>query len=385
MSYLMSNYAPLEVTFVKGKGCYLTDTKGDQYLDALCGVGVTGLGHCHKDITAAIQSQAGELLHTSNWYRIQHQEVLAKRLCQLANMDTAFFGNSGAEANEAAIKIARLHGHANNIDNPIILTANQSFHGRTMATLSATGNEKVQNGFAPLVSEFIHVNFNDVDAIKAYTNNTSVVAVMLEPIQGESGVIIPADNYLNHVQEICQENNWLLILDEVQTGIGRTGALFAHQYNHINPDVLTLAKGLGNGVPIGACLAKGKAASLFQPGSHGSTFGGNPLVCQTALSVLEVIEKDDILNNVMQMGEYLTSGFKSKLKDSEKVVEIRSKGLMLAIELNQDCSSLLNAALDKKLLINITGQSIRLLPPLIINKTEADIIINTVCELIESV
>ena len=385
MSYLMSNYAPLEVTFVKGKGCYLTDTKGDQYLDALCVVGVTGLGHCHKDITAAIQSQAGELLHTSNWYRIQHQEVLAKRLCQLANMDTAFFGNSGAEANEAAIKIARLHGHANNIDNPIILTANQSFHGRTMATLSATGNEKVQNGFAPLVSEFIHVNFNDVDAIKAYTNNTSVVAVMLEPIQGESGVIIPADNYLNHVQEICQENNWLLILDEVQTGIGRTGALFAHQYNHINPDVLTLAKGLGNGVPIGACLAKGKAASLFQPGSHGSTFGGNPLVCQTALSVLEVIEKDDILNNVMQMGEYLTSGFKSKLKDSEKVVEIRSKGLMLAIELNQDCSSLLNAALDKKLLINITGQSIRLLPPLIINKTEADIIINTVCELIESV
>jgi len=385
MSYLMSNYAPLEVAFVKGKGCYLTDTKGDQYLDALCGVGVTGLGHCHKDITAAIQSQAGELLHTSNWYRIQHQEVLAKRLCQLANMDTAFFGNSGAEANEAAIKIARLHGHANNIDNPIILTANQSFHGRTMATLSATGNEKVQNGFAPLVSEFIHVNFNDVDAIKAYTNNTSVVAVMLEPIQGESGVIIPADSYLNHVQEICQENNWLLILDEVQTGIGRTGVLFAHQYNHINPDVLTLAKGLGNGVPIGACLAKGKAASLFQPGSHGSTFGGNPLVCQTALSVLEVIEKDDILNNVMQMGEYLTSGFKSKLKDSEKVVEIRSKGLMLAIELNQDCSSLLNAALDKKLLINITGQSIRLLPPLIINKTEADIIINTVCELIESV
>ena len=385
MSYLMSNYAPLEVTFVKGEGCYLTDTKGDQYLDALSGVGVVGLGHCHKDITAAIQIQASTLLHTSNWYHIQHQETLAERLCQLADMDTAFFGNSGAEANEAAIKIARLHGHANNIDNPVILTANQSFHGRTMATLSATGNEKVQNGFAPLVSEFIHVDFNDVDAITAHVNNANIVAIMLEPIQGESGVIIPADDYLNQVQDICQANDWLLILDEVQTGIGRTGKLFAHEHNNITPDVLTLAKGLGNGVPIGACLAKGKAANLFQPGSHGSTFGGNPLVCQTALTVLEVIEKNDILNNTIQMGEYLVSGFKSKLMNSDKVVEIRNKGLMLAIELNQDCSSLLKAALDKKLLLNITGQSIRLLPPLIINKAEADSIINTVCELIDTV
>lgn len=385
MSYLMSNYAPLEVTFVKGEGCYLTDTKGEQYLDALSGVGVVGLGHCHKDITAAIQAQAGELLHTSNWYHIKHQETLAEKLCQLANMDNAFFGNSGAEANEAAIKIARLHGHANNIDNPIILTANQGFHGRTMATLSATGNKKIQNGFAPLVSEFIHVDFDDVDAIKAHTNNANVVAVMLEPVQGESGVIIPADDYLNQVQTICQINNWLLILDEVQTGIGRTGKLFAHEYNNITPDILTLAKGLGNGVPIGACLAKGKAASLFQPGSHGSTFGGNPLVCQTALTVLKVIEKDAVLNNAVQMGEYLVSGFKSKLMNSNKVVEIRAKGLMMAIELNQDCANLLNAALDKKLLINITGQSIRLLPPLIINKAEADTIINTVCELIDTV
>ncbi len=385
MSYLMSNYAPLEITFVKGKGCYLTDTKGNQYLDALCGVGVTGLGHSHPEISRAIQSQAQKVIHTSNWYHIEHQETLAEKLCQLANMDAAFFGNSGAEANEAAIKIARLHGHANNIDNPVILTANQSFHGRTMATLSATGNTKVQNGFAPLVSEFIHVDFNDVDAIKTHTNNANVVAVMLEPIQGESGVIIPADDYLNQVQAICQANNWLLILDEVQTGIGRTGKLFAHEYNNITPDVLTLAKGLGNGVPISACLAKGKAASLFQPGSHGSTFGGNPLVCQTALSVLKVIEKDNILSNAIQMGEYLTSGFKSKLADSNKVLEIRAKGLMLAIELNQDCAILLNAALDKKLLINITGQSIRLLPPLIINKAEADTIINTVCELIDTV
>ncbi len=385
MSYLMSNYAPLEVTFIKGEGCYLTDTKGDQYLDGLSGVSVVGLGHCHKDITTAIQTQAGELLHTSNWYHIQHQEALAEKLCQLSNMDNAFFANSGAEANEAAIKIARLHGHANNIENPIILTANQSFHGRTMATLSATGNPKVQSGFAPLVSEFIHVDFNNIDAIKIHANNANVVAVMLEPIQGESGVIIPADDYLNQVQAICQTNDWLLILDEVQTGIGRTGKLFAYEYNDITPDVLTLAKGLGNGVPIGACLAKGKAAKLFQPGSHGSTFGGNPLVCKVALTVLEIIEKDNILNNVIQMGEYLLLSFKSRLKNSDKVVEIRGKGLMLAIELNQDCSSLLNAALNKKLLLNITGQSIRLLPPLIITKTEADIIINTVCELIDAV
>jgi acetylornithine aminotransferase len=297
-------------------------------------------------------------------------------------MDNAFFGNSGAEANEAAIKIARLHGHANNIDNPAILTANQSFHGRTMATLSATGNDKVQAGFAPLVSEFIHIDFNDIDAIKAHISNRNIVAIMLEPIQGESGVIIPKSDYLNQVQAICQANNWLLILDEVQTGIGRTGKMFAHQYNNITPDILTLAKGLGNGVPIGTCLAKGKAAILFTPGTHGSTFGGNPLVCKTALSVLEVIEKDNLLDNATKMGEYLASNFQEKLSNSNKITQIRAKGLMIAIELNQDCTRLLNAALDKRLLINITGRSIRLLPPLIINQTEADIIIDTVCDLI---
>jgi len=384
MSYLMSNYAPLEVSFVKGKGCYLVDSKGNQYLDALCGVGVTGLGHSHPEISRAIQSQSQKVIHTSNWYHIEHQETLAEKLCKLSKMDKAFFGNSGAEANEAAIKIARLHGHANNIDNPIILTANQSFHGRTMATLSATGNPKVQAGFYPLVSEFIHVDFNDVNAIKAHTNNANIVAVMLEPIQGESGVIIPKEDYLNQVQSICQANDWLLILDEVQTGIGRTGKLFAHQYNKITPDVLTLAKGLGNGVPIGACLAKGKAAKLFQPGSHGSTFGGNPLVCKTALAVLEVIDQDKLLKNATEMGQYLTSNFEAKLTNSNQVAEIRGKGLMIAIELNQDCSSLLNAALEKKLLINITGQSIRLLPPLIMGKAEADIMINTICELIDA-
>lgn len=382
MSYLMSNYAPLPVTFTKGNGCYLTDNNGLVYLDALCGVAVTGLGHSHPKISEAIQSQAQQLLHTSNWYHIQQQETLAETLCKLADMDAAFFCNSGAEANEAAIKIARLHARANQINEPIILTAKQSFHGRTMATLSATGNSKVQAGFAPLVSEFIHVNFNDVEAIQKYESNPRIVAVMLEPIQGESGVIVPDADYLNHVQEICQKNNWLLILDEVQTGIGRTGKMFAHQYNQITPDILTLAKGLGNGVPIGACIAKGDAAKLLTPGTHGSTFGGNPLVCRVASTVLDVIKQDNLLNNVNVMGDYIVSSFTEKLKAVDSVLEIRAKGLMIAIELTKECTQLLQQALDKKLLINITGQSIRLLPPLIINKEQADEMIDIICELV---
>jgi acetylornithine aminotransferase len=380
----MPNYSPLEVTFVKGEGCFLTDDKGDKYLDAISGIGVISLGHCHKDITKALQEQAAELVHTSNWYHIKNQEDLAEKLCKLSGMDNAFFGNSGAEANEAAIKIARLYGNSKNISNPTIITASQSFHGRTMATLSATGNDKVQSGFAPLVSKFIHVEFNNVDEIKAHTDNPDVVAVMLEPIQGESGIIIPSIDYLNRVKEVCVKNEWLLILDEVQTGIGRTGKLFAHQHNNITPDLLTLAKGLGNGVPIGACLAKGLASDLLVPGTHGSTFGGNPLVCKTAITVLDVIEREGVLDNVNRIGEYLSSNLKDKLKASEKVVEIRSKGLMIAIELNLDCSSLLQLALKNKLLINITGQTIRLLPPLVINKGEVDILIHKLCGLIEA-
>ncbi|KAA0456376.1 MAG: aspartate aminotransferase family protein [Candidatus Thioglobus sp.] len=382
MSYLMANYSPLEVSFVEGNGCMLTAKNGEQYLDALSGVGVVGLGHSHPKISAAIAYQAQKLIHTSNWYQIEHQQTLAQELCQAANMDKAFFANSGAEANEAAIKISRLYAHANNIKNPIIITTKQSFHGRTMATISATGNAKVQDGFAPLLSEFIHLDFNDVAAIAAHSGNKNIVAVMLEPILGESGVIVPAEDYLNQVQKICQANNWLLILDEVQTGIGRTGKLFAHQYNNITPDVLTLAKGLGNGVPIGACLAKGDAAQLFQLGSHGSTFGGNPLVCKTALTVLDVIKKDNILENVLAMSAYFAQELQA-LKRSGKVVEIRIKGLMIAIEINQDCSKLLNAALQKRLLINITGRSIRLLPPLIINKNQAGSVIKIIAELLE--
>ena len=387
MSNLMSNYSPLDVTFTNGSGCWLTDTEGEQYFDALSGIGVVNLGHCHPAITQSIIEQSRELLHTSNVYRIGNQERLAERLCKLANMDKAFFANSGAEANEAAIKIARLYARSKNIINPIILTANKSFHGRTMATLSATGNSKVQAGFSPLMSEFIHVDFDDIDAIKKYNENKDIVAVMVEPIQGEAGVIIPQGDYLNKVKSVCDENDWLFILDEVQSGMGRTGKLFAHQYNNLTPDILCLAKGLGNGVPIGACLAKGKASEMFIYGSHGSTFGGNPLVTRVALSVLDVFENDSILDNVNEMSQYLEVQLKSKLIECKVVKEIRIKGLMIGIELDEnsiDCSKLVQKALDDKLLINITGNSIRMLPPLIISKEEVNILIKKITKLINS-
>ena len=387
MSNLMSNYSPLDVTFTNGNGCWLTDSEGKKYLDALSGIGVVNLGHCHPAITQSIIEQSQALLHTSNVYRIGNQEALAERLCKLSNMDKAFFANSGAEANEAAIKIARLYARSKNIKNPIILTANKSFHGRTMATLSATGNSKVQAGFSPLMSEFIHVDFDDIEAIKKYNKNKDIVALMVEPIQGEAGVIIPQSDYLNKVKSVCDENDWLFILDEVQSGMGRTGKLFAHQYNNLTPDILCLAKGLGNGVPIGACLAKGKAAEMLTYGSHGSTFGGNPLVTRVALSVLDVFENDSILDNVNEMSQYFEVQLKSKLIDCKVVKEIRIKGLMIGIELDEnsiDCSKLVQKALDDELLINITGNSIRMLPPLIISKEEVNILIKKIIKLINS-
>ena len=387
MSNLMSNYSPLDVTFTNGSGCWLTDSEGKKYFDALSGIGVVNLGHCHPAITQSIIEQSQALLHTSNVYRIGNQEALAERLCKLSNMDKAFFANSGAEANEAAIKIARLYARSKNIKNPIILTANKSFHGRTMATLSATGNSKVQAGFSPLMSEFIHVDFDDIEAIKKYNENKDIVAVMVEPIQGEAGVIIPQSDYLNKVKSVCDENDWLFILDEVQSGMGRTGKLFAHQYNNLTPDILCLAKGLGNGVPIGACLAKGKAAEMLTYGSHGSTFGGNPLVTRVALSVLDVFENDSILDNVNEMSQYFEVQLKSKLIECKVVKEIRIKGLMIGIELDEniiDCTKLVQKALDDELLINITGNSIRMLPPLIISKEEVNILIKKIIKLINS-
>ena len=387
MSNLMSNYSPLEVTFVKGEGCWLTDTKGDQYLDALSGIGVVNLGHCHPVITKNLIDQSQQLLHTSNVYRIGNQEKLAKELCTLANMDKVFFSNSGAEANEAAIKIARLFARSKDIEKPVILTANQGFHGRTMATLSATGQSKVQAGFAPLMSEFIHVNYDDIEAISDYQSNANVVAVMVEPIQGEAGIIIPKNDYLNKVQEVCNKNGWLLILDGVQSCMGRTGKLFAHEHNQITPDILCLAKGLGNGVPIGACLAKGVASKMLTPGTHGSTFGGNPLVTSAALGVLDVFQNTNVLENVNKMSEYFRSEFDNKIKNNIAVKELRIKGLMIGIGLDSniiDCSQLVKKALKDNLLINVTGTTIRMLPPLIITKEEIDILISKLIKLIST-
>jgi len=383
----MSNYSPLEVTFVKGEGCWLTDTKGDQYLDALSGIGVVNLGHCHPVITKNLIDQSQQLLHTSNIYRIGNQEKLAKKLCTLAKMDKVFFSNSGAEANEAAIKIVRLFARSKDIEKPVILTANQGFHGRTMATLSATGQSKVQAGFAPLMSEFIHVNYDDIEAISDYQSNANVVAVMVEPIQGEAGIIIPKNDYLNKVQEVCNKNGWLLILDGVQSCMGRTGKLFAHEHNQITPDILCLAKGLGNGVPIGACLARGVASKMLTPGTHGSTFGGNPLVTSAALGVLDVFQNTNVLENVNKMSEYFRSEFDNKIKNNIAVKELRIKGLMIGIGLDSniiDCSQLVKKALKDNLLINVTGTTIRMLPPLIITKEEIDILISKLIKLIST-
>jgi len=379
----MSNYKPLDISFSKGKGCYLFTGDGEKYLDALTGVAVVNLGHSHDKIVKTIKDQAEKLIHTSNWYRIDNQETLGEKLCAASGMEKVFFGNSGAEANEAAIKLTRLYAHKKGIENPIIITAINSFHGRTMAALSATGNDNVKKGFYPVLPGFIHLDYNNIDQLKAITNNKNVVAVMLEPIQGESGVRIPDANYLNEVQALCQKNNWLFIIDEVQTGMGRTGKLFAHQHDNLKPDIITLAKGLGNGYPIGACLARGEASQLFTPGTHGSTFGGNPMASAVAGSVLEIIEAENILDNVNTMSTFAKKLFLQRLEKSSKVTDFRIKGLMIGIELNKDPSSLLQKGIENKILINITGNTIRLLPPLIINEIEVSELVDKVCNLID--
>ena len=375
--HLMRNYAPLPVTFVRGEGAWLWDSEGRKYLDALAGVAVCGLGHAHPAVAEAVCEQARTLVHVSNWYHIAEQEALAARLTALAGMDRAFFGNSGAEANEAAIKLARLHGRARNIERPAIVVMEGSFHGRTLATLTATGNRKVQAGFEPLVQGFVRAPYNDLEAVRTIAaNNPDVVAVLVEPVTGEGGVQIPDDDYLPGLREICDANDWLLMLDEIQTGIGRTGRLFAFQHSDIVPDVMTLAKGLGNGVPIGACLARGPAAELFQPGSHGSTYGGNPLVSRAALTVLEVLEEENLVARAAGLGQRMFEGLKSELGELEGVREIRGCGLMLAVELDRPCTDILQQALEAGLLLNVTaGNVVRLLPPLIISDEEADQIV----------
>ena len=380
---LMANYARLPVAFARGEGAWLWDTDGEAYLDALSGIAVCGLGHAHPAVTKALCEQANTLVHTSNVYRIPRQEQLGERLHALTGMDRAFFCNSGAEANEAAIKLARLHGHNKGIANPAIVVMEGSFHGRTLATLSATGNAKIQAGFEPLVSGFIRVPHGDLAAIEALADNPDIVAVLVEPITGEGGIRVPAPGYLQGIRRLCDARGWLMMLDEIQTGVGRTGRWFAYQHEDVLPDVLSLAKGLGNGVPIGACLARGAAAEVFGPGTHGSTFGGNPLVCAAALAVLHTIEQDDLVAHAGQMGAYLLEGFRTRLGDLAGVKDIRGRGLMLGIELDRPCPELVKLALEKRLLINVTaGSVIRLLPPLILNRDEADRILDTVDALV---
>jgi len=381
---LMNTYNRLPVTFVRGEGVHLYDDQGNEYLDAISGIAVCGLGHAHPEVSRAICEQAGALVHTSNLYGIAHQQQLGEKLAELSGMEKVFFANSGAEANEAAIKLARLHGHKQGIDNPVILVMEESFHGRTLATLTATGNRKVQAGFEPLVQGFARVPYGDLDALKTAADNLKgVVAVLVEPVQGEGGINIPPEDYLPGIRELCDKHNWLMMLDEIQTGMGRTGKPFAFQYHDLTPDVMTLAKALGNGVPIGACLANGKAADLFAPGNHGSTFGGNPLACAAGLAVMEQLTGNKLWEQAARKGEALASGLAQKLDGVEGFVEIRSLGLMLGIQLDRPCAELVGLALEKGLLINVTADSVvRLLPPLIISDEQIGQLVDQLSSLI---
>jgi len=376
----MNNYNRIPVSFTHGQGAYLWDSEGKQYLDALGGIAVCALGHAHPAVTAAVCDQAGKLVHTSNIYEIAVQRELADKLCSIAQMDNAFFCNSGAEANEAAIKMARLYGHQKEIDIPNIIVMEGSFHGRTLATLTATGNRKIQAGFEPLVKGFVRAPYNDIEAVETIAkHNKDVVAILVEPITGEGGIRIPAPDYLNKLRTICDQHGWLLILDEIQSGMGRTGKWFAHQHNGIQPDIMTLAKALGNGVPIGACLARGNAAGLFSPGKHGTTFGGNPLASRAALAVINSIETDQLMQKTEILGKHFLDGFNTALNGVKGVNEIRGKGLMLAIELERPCGELVKRCLADGVLINVTAESIiRMLPPYIITTEQADRVIEIV-------
>ncbi|MDR1935859.1 MAG: aspartate aminotransferase family protein [Candidatus Accumulibacter sp.] len=366
MSHVMNTYARLPVAFSHGNGSRVTDTEGRTYLDGLSGIAVNTLGHNHPALVAAISAQAGRLLHTSNLYRMPLQEQLADKLAAMSAMDEVFFCNSGCEANEAAIKLARFYGHQRGVDNPAIIVMEHSFHGRTLATLSATGSRKVQAGFEPLVAGFVRVPFNDLDAVRAIgERNKNVVAVMFEVVQGEGGIHVCDPGYQRGLRALCDENAWLLICDEVQCGMGRTGTWFAFQQAGIRPDVATLAKGLAGGVPIGVCLAGGKAAGLLKPGNHGSTFGGNQLATTAALTTLEVIEKEKLLANAVTVGGIIRDGLAQALSDVPGVVGVRGMGLIIGVELDRPCGDLVQIGLDAGLLINVTAERVvRLLPAL---------------------
>ncbi len=383
-SHIMPTYGRLPVTFTRGEGAWLWDDAGKRYLDALSGIAVCNLGHAHPAVHQAICEQSRTLLHTSNLYRIQAQEKLADKLISLSGMDNVFFCNSGAEANEAALKIARLYGHQQGIDVPVVLAMEKSFHGRTLGSLSATGNSKVQQGFAPLLPGFVHVPFDNIEAIRqAIAENPDIVAILVEPVQGEGGVNIPADDYLNRIRALCDEHKLLMMLDEIQTGVGRTGSFLAYQHSRLLPDVCSMAKALGNGVPIGACLAKGTAAQLLGAGSHGSTFGGNPLACSAALAVVDTLTRSGLIEDAEPKGKRIVDRLAANLGGSKQVAAIRHKGLMIGIDLAKPCAELVAKALHKGLLINVTAdKTIRLLPPLIIDDEQIDLLTDALSELI---
>jgi acetylornithine aminotransferase len=372
------------VHFQRGEGAWLWDSEGKRYLDALSGIAVCGLGHAHPAVQKALCEQAGQLIHTSNLYGIEPQETLGEMLVRVSGMERVFFGNSGAEANEAAIKLARLYGHKKGIENPTIVVMENSFHGRTMATLTATGSRKVQAGFEPLLKGFARIPYNDMESLEAVAKgNPDIVAVLVEPIQGEGGINLPAEDYLQQLRDLCDQQGWLLMLDEIQTGMGRSGKMFSHQHNGIQPDVMTLAKGLGNGVPIGACLARGEAAEVFGPGNHGSTFGGNHLACAAGIAVLQTLEQEKLSARAATLGNHLLEAFANALEGVAGVEEIRGQGLLIGIELDRDCGELVTTALEQGLLINVTADRvIRLLPPLIMSDAEAEELVSQVSRLI---
>lgn len=384
MTSLMNTYGTRTLTLVKGEGSRVWDDQGKSYLDAISGIAVCALGYSHPAVTKAIAEQAGTLIHTSNLYNIPQQQRLGDLLIKVSGMDKAFFSNSGAEANEAAIKIARKYGNDKGVKSPTVIVMNNSFHGRTMATLTATGNTKVQIGFEPLVEGFVRVPYDDVPAVKAaIAEHKNIVAILVEPVQGEGGVRVPAKNYLNELRALADQHGLLLMLDEIQTGNGRTGTYFAYQHNGILPDVVTTAKGLGNGMPIGACLARGKAADVLQAGNHGTTFGGNPLACSAGIAVVETLQSSGLIERAKALGDKLLNDFKTALANNDKVVDIRGKGLMIGIELNAPCGDLVQKGRDSGVLINVTAMNtIRLLPTFILTDAEADELVAKVVKLV---
>jgi acetylornithine aminotransferase len=383
-SHLMNTYARLPVAFARGEGVWLWGEDGRRYLDALAGIAVSGLGHAHPKLVRAIADQAAKVIHTSNLYEIPLQTQLADKICALSGMDEVFFCNSGAEANETAIKLARLYGHQHSVQNAAIIVMEHAWHGRTLATLSATGSRKAQAGFEPLVPGFIRVPYNDLQAVRhAAEANRNIVAILVEVLQGEGGINVADRDYVRHLRELCDERKWLLMIDEVQSGLGRTGKWFAFQHAGILPDVMLLAKGLASGIPLGACAAAGPAAGVFKPGNHGSTFGGGPLACAAALATFSVMEEDGLVDHAARMGELVRAGLRDALAGQAGVVEIRGQGLMIGIELDRPCGELVKRALDAELLVNVTADRvIRLLPPLVIREAEAKLLVERLAPLV---